>query len=387
MACTTTETSKPTNAEAEDDTDVGSLWPITINLGIPTEQDALRQPEGVRAWVTAWQTWHGAGSLVWSHRHWRSLGKQKVPAKLILEDPHDIVSWIGETEAWTQAVTRYKTLHQRWPILAETLPKYYPILATYNNTDFTRLIDMTAWICAHPDSNLYPRQIPLAGVDTKWLEPHAAPVSDLVAAIRGDLMDKDFYRRCGLKPLPQVIRMCLLDPAFRDQYGGLRDITAPWEEIARMDLSPAYVFITENIQTGLAFQDLPGSVVVMGLGYRVSILAQIPWIHQAKRFYWGDIDTHGFAILNLARETFPANETSPLDSTLMDHTTLMDHRDLWVEEKDQVAAPELPMLTDIEQDLYRGLKTWRWGPRIRLEQERINWDKAWATIQQVIHIP
>jgi hypothetical protein len=94
---------------------------------------------------------------------------------------------------------------------------------------------------------------------------------------------------------------------------------------------------------------------------------------------WGDLDTHGFAILNRARSYLPE-----LKSVLMDEATLRSHQDLWVEEKDQHAAETLPLLTDTEQALYQAIKRNAWGQNVRLEQERIAWDVVWKTLQQVI---
>jgi hypothetical protein len=350
------------------------LWPLTFNLGIPTEQNTLRQPEGVRAWVSAWQSWQGSGTLVWRKRHWRTLGIQDVPHKLILDSPLAAVSWIGETERWLRAVSRYQILIERWPALTETLPKHFNILADYSHSDFSRLIDMTSWICAHPNSNLYPRQIPLAGVHSKWFEAHSVPVMDLIASIQGPFANKDIYWQCGLKQLPQLICLSILDAKLREKFGGLRNISSPLEEISNLKLRPDCVFIVENLQSGLAFEDLPGTLVIMGLGYGVNILKQIPWLRRAHCFYWGDIDTHGFAILNLAKESIPS-----LESVLMDESTLLDHRELWVEEKKPTTAT-LPLLNDTEQELYQALISRKWGQQIRLEQERINWEKAWANL-------
>lgn len=357
-----------------------AAWPLKINLGIPTEQDALRQPDGVRAWICAWRSWPGKGSLAWSERRWRSLGTQSVPEKLILEGPDDVAVWIGEATRWSRAVNRFRLLIQRWPTLIDALPRHFGVLADYGDPDFLRLSDMLSWICNNPNSNLYPRQIPVAGVDTKWLESRKNLVSELVATIQGDPPgERDFFRRCGLRPPPQLIRLRILDPGLRSRFGGLTDISAPWEEIAALGITPAHTFIVENLQTGLAFGDLKNSVVIIGLGYGVDVLGQIPWIHHARCTYWGDIDTHGFAILNRVRTYLP-----DLEAVLMDEATLLSHRALWVEEKDQHASTELPSLTRAEQKLFLALKSNVWGQQVRLEQERIGWDEAWNVLQMVI---
>jgi len=357
-----------------------AIWPLEINLGIPKEQDVIRQPDAVRSWVSAWKKWPGRGSLIWIERHWRSFGTQNVPEKLILQNPDDVAFLIGEEARWSRAVERFKFLVQRWSVLPDVLPRHFTILADYDDSDFLRLSDMLSWLEKNPDSNLFIRQIPVAGINSKWLESRMNIFCDLVAAIHGDnSVSKDFYKCCGLKPLPQLIRMRILDPCLRKHFGGLGDISAPLEEVANLDITPVNVFIIENVQTGLAFEDLANTVVIMGLGYGVDVLGKIPWLQKTRCFYWGDIDTHGFAILNRARTYLPN-----LESVLMDEVTLLKHRELWVEETTQLVSAELPLLTDAEQKLFQSLKNNAWGQKVRLEQERICWDAAWEVLRKVV---
>jgi hypothetical protein len=195
----------------------------------------------------------------------------------------------------------------------------------------------------------------------------------------GDFPTSVFYGRCGLKAPPQLIRLRILDDSLRQRIGGLSDLSVPWEQLAELDLPVSNLFIIENLQTGLAFDDLPGSIVIMQLGYGVDVLGRLPWVARAHCIYWGDLDTHGFAILNRARSYLPE-----LNSVLMDEETLHSYQDLWVEEKDQHAAETLPLLTDPEQAVYQAIKRNAWGQNVRLEQERIAWDVAWKTLQQAI---
>ncbi|NYT67857.1 Wadjet anti-phage system protein JetD domain-containing protein [Pusillimonas noertemannii] len=61
--------------------------------------------------------------------------------------------------------------------------------------------------------------------------------------------------------------------------------------------------------------------------YAVSALKALPWLRTAEVLYWGDIDTHGSAILDRARKTVPQ-----IRSVLMDEATLLAHQSLWVQE-------------------------------------------------------
>jgi hypothetical protein len=69
----------------------------------------------------------------------------------------------------------------------------------------------------------------------------------------------------------------------------------------------------------------------------------------------------------------------------MDETTLLSHRELWVEEKEQHASTELPLLTSSEQMIFQSLKNNTWGQHVRLEQERIRWGEAWKVLQMVVN--
>lgn len=114
--------------------------------------------------------------------------------------------------------------------------------------------------------------LPIAGVDSKWLERHQPIITSFISALQEQKTHasldcgNDFYQVCGLRPLPNAIRLRILDTDIRHGLGGLGDIQAPGEQIAALKISPKIVFIVENLQTGLAFTDYPGAVVLMGLG-------------------------------------------------------------------------------------------------------------------------
>ena len=349
----------------------GGEWPVHVSLGGVTESDAVRYIDHVRNWIRAWQAYNGPGAVEWRQRRWRTLGTQQLPERLILASPGEVAESIGEAPRWRTAKERYAHMIGRWPALHPRLSRHFDILADYSAPDFDRLESLLSWLEKNPRSDCYPRQLPVAGMDSKWLGARKALVVDLICALRGlDPAGMDFYQCCGLRSPPSLIRMRICDPALRRLTGGLGDVSAPADDIARLALPARRVFIVENLQTGIAFTDLPGAVVFMGLGYNVDGLARLDWIHGADCFYWGDIDTHGFAILSRARSHFPR-----IRSLLMDEKTLLDHASLWVTEMQPHAADWLPHLTDAEQRVYQGLKQNRWGTAIRLEQERIFWPR------------
>jgi len=367
----------------------GQPWQLAVTLGIPTEAAALTQPQAVRAWADAWRHWRGPGQLAWSERRWKTLGAQQLPASLLLDDLDAAAGWIGERDRWQRALARGRYLLLRWPPLRTTLPRLFDTLADYADTDFQRLQDVLDWLHTHDAAGLYPRQLPLAGMDSKWFEARSGVLALLLAALRGGrtpttaaqadadaaTVRSDIYTLAGLRRPPATMRLRILDPALRTVVGGLGDLTAPLDMVAALPWQPAVVLIVENLQTGLALQDLPGAVAVMGLGYAVGHLAGVPWLAHARCLYWGDIDTHGYAILHRARIAIPH-----LESLLMDEETLLRFAPLWAHEAAPAAAEALSALTADEHAMYDGLRSQRWGQAVRLEQERIAWNVAWQAI-------
>jgi hypothetical protein len=96
------------------------------------------------------------------------------------------------------------------------------------------------------------------------------------------------------------------------------------------------------------------------------VLEPLGWLACLDIVYWGDIDTHGFAILNRLRHHLPHAR-----SMLMDRATLLDHRDHWVTEPSPTAAA-LDRLDQAESALYADLISDAYAPSVRLEQERIS---------------
>jgi hypothetical protein len=361
---------------------VDTAWPLEIALGIPSEQAALAQLDATKAWVQAWQRWQGAGTLQWTERRWRMLGTQRVPELLRLDEPRQVAQWLDDIARWDRAVARHKLLVARWPVLTQRLGRLFAVLADYPDADFERLVAALAWFEAHPASNLYLRQLPIAGLDTKWIESRKAVLTELLCCITGRAADvSDFHTLCGLRRAPVHVRMRILDPDLRSQVGGIGELTAPVADLAQLRIAPAHVVIVENLQTGLALNDLPGTIAFMGLGYSVDLLAQIPWVRDADRIYWGDIDTHGFAIVDRARACL-----GPVRTILMSEPTLTSHRTLWTAEPSQHAADELPHLLPAEQAVYRALRQHTWGHAVRLEQERIGWTMAEVALADALKL-
>lgn len=357
-------------------------WPLAFVLHRLRERDVLGSLPATRDWVQAWRTFDLKGGQVeWEERRWPS-GNQQLPVRFVVPSAEVAAALLGEEASWFRAKTRYALWCKQFPQLARTKAagrQCDNVLAGYTEHEFEQLNRLLDWFIANPKSGLYLRQLPVEDIDTKWVEGRRGVVGDLVRELLAADGTGTFHAICGLRAEPSRLRVRVLCPALRAEVGGLCDIEAPTEELARIAIRPRATLIVENLNTGLALPELPGTVAFMRLGLAVDQLEAITWAHDAQRhFYWGDLDTHGFVALARARRRFPC-----LNSVLMDEGTLQAHRSMWVREPNpsKVAVPE--GLTGEELAVYTGLLTNRWGTQVRLEQERIAWGHALRELARI----
>lgn len=385
-------TSEEAGSDAEAQESAGA-WPMRFGLGLLTEARAMKDVNAVMQWV---QGWHQAAldlpdgvQILWEPRQWRLLGQQQIPTAVVVRDTSALADWVGQGRPWREACARRDAFDKRFPLLrsAPTWTRYEEVATTWLTEDVSRLIDLLQWFEANPRSDLYPRQLPVPGIDTKWLDSRRGLVRDFVLASRGLAAGGDFFEVCGLRPAPATLRMRILCPEMRQLAGGLSDIEAPIEDLAQLKLRPRTVLVVENLATGLALPSLPGTVAFMKLGHAIADLAHIRWLFGTETgdgrpervIYWGDLDTHGFVILARARGLFPG-----LRSILMDEQTLIDGKDQWVREASQSKVEHLERLTGEELKLYRELKAQTHGSNVRLEQERLAWPRCLQALRDAM---
>lgn len=144
----------------------------------------------------------------------------------------------------------------------------------------------------------------------------------------------------------------------------------PAEAFSTLRLPVSSVVVTENLVNFLALPERPGMLALFGAGYGFSSLRDAAWLQRCDVLYWGDLDTHGFRILDQLRAVHPH-----VSSVLMDEETLLAHREAWSVEPSPSKAG-LSRLNPEEAKVYEALGNDSYGNGVRLEQELIRWD--WA---------
>ena len=336
---------------------------LDVPLRPPTEREALGDLERVREWVDAWRgVDEGSGiELEWVVRNWSRIGSQEVPVRAVLRGAEVIARVAGETEGWRVLVARLNALREHIGFdVSGVLRAHARAIADLDDDDFGRLVDVLAWLREHPGSGRLVRELPIRGIHTKWIETRRGLVESLHRAGTGAL-------NLGLRESSPLLRLRVLDPSL--SFHGLTDVSAPVDDLAANLIRPERVFVFENLATVLAMPDVPGAVAVHGGGHRVDLVARLPWAQTVM--YWGDLDSHGFAILNQLR-------AAGVDATsaLMDMDTLFDHRDLWGIDP----SPNVGVLDQLTRGERATLQSLSAEGNIRLEQERVPWDYALARL-------
>lgn len=357
----------------------GGEWPLQLPIQPPAEAQAAADWTLFDGWLRSWrQTAHGRVQTV--ERAWPRLGTQTLPQSWCFASAQDVAEALGQGGRWRQAAVRHAEWcrrfdpEQRYPDWPKLLARNFDVLADLEPLEFERLGNALAWLHRHPHSGLYPRQLPIEGIDSKWLSSWQRVLAGWLQALGRQGEGRGFLAVAGLRSPPERLRLRLLDPKLARVTGGLADITAPLEEIAALPLRPTRVLVVENRDTGLALQPLPGTVAIMALGYSVDLLTRIPWLAGAPLAYWGDIDSHGLAILDRLRGCMPQTQ-----ALLMDEATLLEFLHLCASEERPALIEPLHLHPD-EAALYRDLRAHRHGVALRLEQERLPWDHAWRRI-------
>ena len=353
------------------------IFPLRLSVKAPTAAELTDSFEAVREWAAALTAMPHV-RIEWREVRHRVHGLQRLPQQVWIESLDDALTVLGkrrDAERLTQLADRTRmTVPALLPWLAR-----FPLQAIELAEHWSALLAVVRWVIEHPRPGIYFRQVDVPGIHSKFIEAHRAVLSDLLnLALPSDAIEVDqigvnqFARRFGFLDKPPRIRFRVLDQRMQILPGPVcPDITLDIDSFASLDLPVKRVFITENEINFLAFPAADDAIVIFGAGYGWAALARAAWLARCEVFYWGDIDTHGFAILDQLRSRF-----AHVLSFLMDKETLLAHQAQWGVESERVVH-DLDRLSVDERELYDLLRDDRINRNLRLEQERLAF--GWVT--------
>lgn len=349
-----------------------SLFPKRLLLKGPTSAEMAERFDEVRNWIGTLRGMPHCRVEMREFRH-RVFGANAVPQAVWIDTDEDALALIGRRQEVARFTRLIEMTRTRQPLLLDWLAKR-PMRALTLVDEWHRLLEIVAWLERHPRPDVYLRQVDIPGVHSKFIEAHRSVLIELLdSVLPPEAIDSSasgasqFCKRYGFCDKPLRIRLRVLDPAHALlPTTHVQDISLDAASFALLNPNIARVFITENEINFLAFPQLKDSLVIFGAGYGFEMLRNAEWLSNCRIHYWGDIDTHGFAILDQLRSQF-----DQVASFLMDRPTLLAFEAHWGEET-RPTLRNLPRLNPDEMALYDDLRDNRIRKNLRLEQERIS---------------
>lgn len=414
---------------------------VSVPLDVPSAKAVHADTGAVDQWVTAWQR-ADSGPLPWTvsweDRHWSGYGRQHIPVRVTVCGAEAVARCAGDRADWALLSGRVGQLVERFgagaraepdprgagavpvparAVLAGAVRSALTTVRGMTYADFDRAIRVAEWLVDHPSSGLLLRQLPVEGMDTKWLEHNRRVVQALVDSVR-EVRGLPGGTDLGLRTEPEVRDVVVLDPLLRPRPGGgsagraptvavpgLRHFRADaaelaglWEPVsagAARDAGdalaagdagaaggrPRALLVCENRQSLVALPDMPGVVALHGGGYAVSEVNRLGWADDLPLVYWGDLDVDGFGILNRLRH----HHVGVL-SILMDVETLDRHAALCVPDP-QAGRTDPAALDLLTQGEHRALQRLHELGDVRLEQERLAWPWVRSHLEAALALP
>ena len=354
-----------------------ALFPKRLALKRPGSAELNERFDEARAWSAKLRAAPRVRVEMRAFHH-RVFGTNALPHEAWVDSAGDAVAMIGKRSEVVEFRRLVDLTRARQPCLLAWLARR-PLRALELAGDWNLLLDVVDWLQDHPRPGIYIRQIDVPGVHSKFVEGHRGVLGELLDAVLPPAsIDSDatgaarFARRYGFLEKPAHIRFRILDPALTllpaaHDGEGIQDLTLDAASFAALETGVSRVFMTENEINFLAFPPMKDSMAIFGAGYGFDRLGRTHWLARRRLYYWGDIDTHGFAILDALRGRF-----AHVQSLLMDRDTFLEFKSLWGTE-DSPTDRELGALTAEELALYDDLRDNRLGRNLRLEQERIGY--------------
>jgi hypothetical protein len=302
-------------------------------------------------------------TIQWEERIFEKIGMNKVPEKIFIGSLDDYLKVTGKEKEYNCFIRHSKLILSCLPQLKEWI-QFNP-LKVIEHPYWPETLSVCQYFIQNPQPKLYIRQLPVK-VHTKFIKEENEllfrSLLDYLLAGNINSSESRFEKRYNLKFAEPLVRVRFLDNVL-SPVSRISDISISLSEFKNFYCNATRVLVAENLMNFLTLPDIPRGIALWsGGGFNVSYLKDVEWLQPLQLIYWGDIDAHGFHILNQFRTYFPDTK-----AIMMDQETL--HAFYTPEDKKgpKVSALNLPGLLPEENKLYNYLCE----TRIRLEQEKI----------------
>ncbi len=340
---------------------------IACDLRLPkTQSELIHQVDQLRSGS---KLVRGFGySITWEEQAKRLYGKNEYPVAIHIESMEDLVKLIRKASEFRQLQVNVERIRRRFPKLNDWVMRNWQKLLPVES-EVNDLLEVTEFMIANPRPGCFTRELPLS-ISTKLIEGNRAILSAWFDALLPEgAIDygstKSFEQRYGFRYLQQHLLLRFLDDEIASEVGcPWLELSLPADQIARLAVERARVFVVENKVNLLTLPKILRGVALGGYGHGVTMLFDVSWLANQKLYYWGDVDVDGFHILASLRHRFPQTQ-----SLFMDLATLEKYRPLAITAttRNTLDGREPEELNDGERAAYRICR----ANNLRFEQEHI----------------
>jgi hypothetical protein len=351
-------------------------FPLRVRLPGPTGEEIADDFAGADTWARLLARDAAARGWRLERRAVRAgpLGTQQIPRAGFVDTPEQALRLLGRAARGDAATYRVAVEQAReageWAVEVALARPFEVVEAAQ---DWPALLRLTTWLRMNPRPEVHPRALPVPGVHSKLTETRRPLLQRLLlAALPPEAVDPEattFEQRFGLTTVPRQVRLRTAGVTVGLAHLPEAEVEWPLPGLAGLDVPGTgihEVVVVENLQPFRLVPVVPGRLILWGQGYAAAdLLAALPWLPSLDLVYWGDLDTHGFAILDLVRAVAPHAR-----SVLMDRATVAGNLERAGREPNPRHEP-LTRLDTREADTFRALRDGDYGEALRIEQEHL----------------
>ncbi len=406
-------------------------YPIKINLQLPTEKKQAADFKSYQHFLEKWRDYPQQKFVKRIDKAYSFMQSTNLPCEFVINNEDEFLEFLPP--AYSKEIRTFVTRANALSLLFPNTQKedFYFLLKRiikFSSDDFEKILNVIPQLHENlGNGTLFIRALPLKGIDTKFLENSdnefiimaTLKVAGIIKEnLCNDLEEKNIDEITNLDSVQETsslssistekditnneknleteindttlskflnvrekpkgfINVMLLDPELYHYYHGLSMFKISQEELYLKDLPCDNILVVENEQSGYMLPTLRNTIAIFGCGKNLA-WSKADWLKSKKKiFYWGDLDSHGFAMLANFRE----NVGSRVQSILMDRKTIELHLEGRVNEPSSETSIKINQLTDDEQNALKFLQS---SELNRLEQEKLEGEYVFHKLKSAL---
>ena len=189
---------------------------LHLSLGRLTEAEGVRNLPGLKAELLRWRevpSQRPGWRIRTAEQRFRTVGLSvRLPRELTVDSTEMLLRALhpnGITPAvWRTALARLRRFCETFELTSDesrksaaaalrSLKLLFPNDAS--DREFEAMLQVLSWFKKHPDADLFPRALPVGGVDSKWLERRRSALARLWNTVTGENVSAaEFLEHVGL---------------------------------------------------------------------------------------------------------------------------------------------------------------------------------------------